>query len=414
MLSAVIDLLSGGPSDRAPRRWLKVASVMVTVVAAVGVGLGYVLTGGSPAFPPSAVPSHRASSSPPALTLAPPSPPADVVVEPRLAGMSAVVAGGVRLVVGGPHPIGVGAGAPRLSGLPVPAGWELTGVRAVPAGLLAVVQRLQLVDTAPSSKMYLVRPGGAAVLLTAADVAVPAFGGQAIFALRMGATGPGSPANPPGVLSEVSLSGRILDRHPVPAGFDLLADTGAGLLVTVSPSSRGVDLQVLDRATLAVRQRLGTVSYVLAATSTRVAWVTPGCTDTCQLVVVDVPAGARHTIALEPGYQAGAAAFSPDGRHLAVSYYGRHPQLPGGAAPGVLDMVDLTTGQTQRIPGVNTAIKQAADLAWTPDGRWLAVAVGYPTRDFRRIGLLPTAGGPIHVLPGHVPGGYLTGALLAV
>ncbi len=407
------DVLSGGPPDQPSRRRPKVAISVVVAALAVGAALGQqVWQRGSPVALPSASGPPSASTGP--AQAVPTSAPGELRVEPRLAGVSAAVTGDVRLVVGGPRPVGLGAGAPRLSGLPVPPGWEVTRVLPMPAGLLVVVERTQLSDTQASSKVYLVGPTGHAAFLADADQAVAGVGGTSVVVVRAGSTGPGSPANPPGVLSTISLSGRVVNQHPVAADFGLLADTAAGLLVTVAPSAQGSQLQVVDRATLAVRQHLGRVGYVVAASSTRAAWVPPGCADTCRLVVADLTSGVRHTVELAPDYQVGAVAFSPDGRHVAVSYYGRHPQQAGGAAPGLVDVVDLAGGQRRRLPGVATGIKQAADLAWTPDGRWLAVAVGWPDPGFRRIGLWPVGGGPVHLVPGRIAGGYLSGALLAV
>jgi hypothetical protein len=338
-----------------------------------------------------------------------------VPVQPQLAGVSAGSVRGVRLVAGGLHPVSVGAGAPRLGRLPVPAGWQVAGFKALPAGLLVTLARLQLSD-APSARFYLVAHDGAAALLAAADQAVARWDGQAIFTLRWAPVRPDGSPSGRGVLSEISLSGRTLHRRQVPARFDLYADTAGGLLVGVFRTAQAsADLQVVDPRTLAFRRHLGTAAYVVGATSTRAAWVTPaGCPSDCELVVADLPTGDRHTVTLARDYSPGQVAFSPDGHHLAIGYFGRHAQQAGGAAPGVVDVIDLASSHRQRLPGVDTAAKQAADLAWTPDGHWLAVAVGFTDKDSYRIGLWPTSGGPIHLLPGRYDGGSLSGSLLAL
>jgi len=394
------ELLSGGRDDRPARAWPKVAATAVVAALAVSVGLGQLHRG-----QPTATPTRSAS---PSVSLSP-SQSSGMHVEPRLAGVPAAVPGGVRLVIGGRRPAVLGAGAPALRRVPMPAGWEVARVTTMAAGLLVAIQRLQQSDTAPTSRIYLLRPDGSAVLIAAANQAVAGFDGKVIFTLRAATTVP-EPGNPPQVLSEVSLTGRILHRRTVPAWFDLQVDTAAGLLIAVyRPPDGPTDLRIVDRSTLAVRHRLGKTNYVLTASPTRAAWVTAGCTTAYRLVAANLATGARQTITLASGYSAGAAAFSPNGRRLAVSYYGRHPGSPGGAAPGVVDVVALTTGHRQRLPGVATGIKQAADLSWTIDGQWLAVAVGWPDSDFRRIGLWPATAGPIHLLPGRYQGGYLSG-----
>lgn len=400
------EVLTGGPPERPPRRWSRVAAAVAAVLV-VGTGAGLVVRVARPAAAPVSTPSPSPSASSGWTASAP----AQDLVEPRLDGVPAPAPDGARLVVGGPHPTGVGRGAPWLGRLPVSADEAVSRVLAVPAGLVVAVQRRQLSDTQPSSKIYLVRHT-AAVLLAAADEVVVGVAGDRVFTLRYGPSGQGRP----GTLLELTLSGRVLARHSVPAGFSPQADTAAGLLVAVYPVTGNgpADLRIVDRHTLAVRQRLGQVAYVAAATSTRAAWISAGCTSRCDLTVADLPNGARRALAVANGYGVGAFAFSPDDRRIAVGYYGRHPQQPGGTAPGFVEVVTLSSGARERVPGVATGIKQVADLAWTPDGQWLAISVGWPDQDIRRVGLWPADGGPVRVLSGRYVGGYPPSALLAL
>jgi hypothetical protein len=198
----------------------------------------------------------------------------------------------------------------------------------------------------------------------------------------------------------VSWSGRVLARHPAPAGLGLHADTSAGLLVTIAPPGQGpTELQIVDPRTLAPRRRLGPVGYVVAATGTQAAWTSDTCTARCWLTVADLPSGTRHSVVLHRDFDPGTAAFSPDGRRLALGYFGRHPQQAGGAAPGFVEVTDLATGRTTPVPGVATGIKQTAGLAWTTDGRALAITVVRPDSDTTLAGLWPLPGGPVRVLP---------------
>lgn len=400
------EVLSGGPADRPPRRWSRVATAVAAVLV-LGAGVGQVVRAARPAAAPVPTPSPSQSASSGWMT----STPDQERVQPRLDGVPAPAPDGVVLVVGGPHPTGVGRGAPWLGRLPVSADEAVSKVLAVPGGLVVAVQRRQLSDTQPSSKVYLVRHT-AALLLAAADEVVVGLRRDRVFTMWYGLSGQGRP----GTLIELTLSGQVLARHSVPAGFIPLADTADGLLVAVYPVTGDgpADLRIVDRHTLAVRQRLGRVGYVLAATSTRAAWINAGCTSRCDLTVAELPDGARRTVPVANGYGVGTLAFSPDDRRIAVGYYGRHPQQPGGTAPGFVEVVTLSSGARERVPGVATGVKQVADLAWTPAGHWLAIGVGWPDQDIRRVGLWPAKGGPVRVLPGRYVGGSPPSALLAL
>jgi len=403
------DVLSGGSPDREPRRWRRAVIALAAALVIVGVGvlqLGRV--------------HHRATSAPmpiPVVTLSPRVMPAPSRVDappvvPRFDGVVTRLARGSELIVGGPHPAVLGGTAQWLRQLPVGADEVVSKILPVPAGLVIAVQRLQLSDQ-PSSKIYLVRPNAATVvLLTAADEVVAGVDGARVYALCYGPSG----TTRPGTLLEVALSGKVLARHSVPAGRTLQADTAAGLLIAeYPPTGNGpADLRIVDRRTLAVRQQLGKVGFVIAATSTRVAWTPAGCTSQCDLTIAELPTGARRTLMVAHDCGVGTLAFNPNGRTVAVSYYGRrHPQQPGGSAPGFVEIVNLNTGSRKRLPGVETGIKQSADLSWTPDGSSLAIGVGL-AGNVRRVGLWPAAGGPVHLLPGHFSGDSPPSALLAL
>ncbi len=401
------DVLTGGSPDREPRRWRRAVIALAAALLIGGVGvlqLGRV--------------HHRATSAPmptPVVTLSPRATPAPARVNappvvPRFDGVVTRLPRGSELIVGGPHPAVLGGTAPWLRQLPVGAEEVVSKILPVPAGLVIAVQRLLQLPDQPSSKIYLVRPNAATVvLLTAADETVAGVDGARVYALRYGPSG----TTRPGTLLEVALSGKVLARHSVPAGLTLQADTAVGLLIAEYPTTGNgpADLRIVDRRTLTVRQQLGKVGFVIAATSTRVAWTPAGCTSQCDLTIAELPTGARHTLRVAHNYVVGTLAFNPDGRTVAVSYAGRHPQQPGGSAPGFVEIVNLNTGSRQRLPGVATGSKQSADLSWTPDGSSLAIGVGLDG-NVRRVGLWPTTGGPVHLLPGRFSGDSPPSALL--
>jgi hypothetical protein len=400
------EVLTSGPPERPPRLWPRlVVGVVVLLTAGVVVVPRLIdqrsIDRASPQRTPTAT-----STSPSTQPLT------GDQVQPRLDGPAAALPAGLVVAVGGPKPAAAGRGtgpAFALNRLPLRNGEVVASATPVPAGLLVVVQSPFMTDAQHFSKIYLIGVHGA-VMLTQADEVVVGRRGDRILALRSGYGWKG-----PGTLLQLSWTGRVLARHATPEGLSLNADTPSGLLVTITPTGeRPSRLQLVDPRTMAVIKQLGPIDYVAAATSTKAAWTTNRCVEHCALTVLDLPTGQRQAIPMPPGCYPGHAAFSPDGRRLAIAYYGLHPQQVGGPAPGFVEVWDVAGAGGVRIPGLATGIKQSAEVAWTPDGSDLAVSVGFPDTDTRRVGLWPVSGGPVRVVPGTFAGGSDPSALIVL
>ena len=304
----------------------------------------------------------------------------------------------MHFLIGGTRPSDVGPGPSSLAGLRLRTGESVERILPLAVGL--VVQVVDLTGAEPSSHIYWVRDGVSTLVTRATGGVALSSAGDRVYALDYGP--PGSTGTRSlSTLLEVTLSGTVLARHRVPAGYTIAGDTPAGLLVALySPTSGLGHLQLVNRRTLRVLRALGPVEQVIAMDSRRAAWQVTTCEETCDLAVEDFATGHRDVVTAAMGYSLANGSFSPDGRRLALAYFGRHPQQPGGAAPGFVDVQTIETRVRQRVPGVATGIKQAADLAWTPDGASLAVSVGLTTTNSRRIGLWPLTGGALKVLPG--------------
>jgi hypothetical protein len=401
------EVLTSGPPDRPPR--LRPRLVLgIVVVLALGVVVAPRLIGQQPAG--RAVPHHTPTGTP--STSPPAQPLTDDEVQPRLDGPAAPLPDGLVVAVGGPKPAVAGRGtgpAFALERLPLREGDVVASATTVPAGLLVVVQTLFPTEAKHFAKIYLVGAHDT-VLLTQADEVVVGHRQDRIFALRSGYGWEG-----PGTLLQVSWTGRVLARHTTPEGLSLQADTSRGLLVTVTPrAERPSQLELVDPRTMAVIRRVAPVDYVVAATSTQAAWTSYRCVEHCALTVLDLPTGRRDTIPMPPDYYPGHATFSPDGRRLAIAFWGLHPQQAGGPAPGFVEVWDVAGAGATRIPGLATGVKQSAEVAWTPDGSDLAVSVGFPDTDTRRVGIWSINGGPVRVLPGTFAGGSEPSALVAL
>ncbi|MDX6209743.1 MAG: hypothetical protein QOE24_2134 [Frankiales bacterium] len=416
----MVDQLTNGPPE--DQRGWSARLIVALMVLVLVVALVHQLTSGgkSTARP---TPSPTLSRTPPTLPPDPlPSATAEVVspvpglgdaqVHARLVGVSSMAPAGVGLVLGGAQLTRVGSRASGVGKVPVGPGERVVQIRPIGSSLLVSVLIADLGHGKPFLKIYLQRKGAAPRLLVATDQVFPAFDGRSVFAMRYGSTTEGRISE-----TQLDLTGTVLARHQLPASWSLVEDSPAGILAERlgrDPANGELStLVLLDRHSFTVRRQLGKVGYFVASAGAKAAWTDSTCDRRCNLVVSDLVKGTRRSVPGEAGFSAGVAAFSPDGRRLAIGYPGRHAQANAEAAAGFVDVVDLATGARHRVAGVATSVKRAADHAWTPYGRWLANVVGMPDQDYRGVGLWPAIGGPVRVLALRVPGAD-TGALLAL
>ncbi|MBY8873876.1 hypothetical protein K7640_18770 [Micromonospora sp. PLK6-60] len=178
-------------------------------------------------------------------------------------------------------------------------------------------------------------------------------------------------------------------------GEDVVLSADGRLVAHGSGSADRPRVTVIDLVTGRAREL--TTDVAGSVTSTPVAWSPDGT----RLVVRDTTAidelrtGYRSTLSLLPldgGPRVEVAegphnasfgrsvAFTPDGRRLAYemgspapvdSAGGRHPADPGG---GAIRVTDLDGRQTASFP-LPASTWLAGKGAWTPDGRWLTLAV---------------------------------------
>ncbi len=419
------EVLTGGrPDDDEPSPRRPVPRIVV-VLAAVAVGLGALgygaLRDGGHAAPrgtaPAPVSPVTVRPSPPGAEAArearapsaPPSPSGPL--RPQFVGPKQPGPAGLELLLGGAalRRLDAASGDLQPAGLPVPEGYAVERLVPVQGGVLVLLQQ----EAAPylGRVLFLRSSGGAAELVRADDVVAAARPGR-FWALR------NPPAQGrPATLLEVTTGGRVLLRRPVPAGWLLHADTGAGLLVAAYRSEQPAVLALVDPASGQRLRTYGRTRSVVVATSRRAAWLTPACQvfvpspEACFLVVSDLRTGGMQTYRWPGVSSLGVGAFSPDGRRLALASFGQHG-FDRPAQYGRVWVLDLTTGRPVRLPGIGTPEKQAADLSWSPDGRYLAIGVRWPDDGFQRIGLWSTSTGRLTVLPGRFPGGYPPSALL--
>ncbi len=412
------DLLSSGP-DTPGRRGTKVIVVCLCLLAIAAFVIEHA-GGSSHSRRPLASVTSRTPA--PSVTTGTPSPTrthapaaAQADVHAVLQGLAGTAPRGVVLLVGGTKPTTVGGRADQFAQVPLGKGDGVSAILPAKGGFVVAVTHPLQAQGRPDADIYWVHTDGRATHITGADDLVLARTGDRIFAMRYGSTDShATDAQRHGTVTELTLDGHVVVQHKVAAALRLVADTSRGLLITTyGLGTPAEQLQLLDPATMAIRLRIIPVGAVLR-NGDWVGWTPPFCTELCALTVVNVRnVQLEVTVPISPDFFIAAFAMSRDGRKLAVSYFGRHPEGKLDAAPGYVEVTTVATGQVVRIPGVRTAEKQAADLAWTPDGRSLAIGVGLTDQDERGIGLWPANGGRLRVLPGRYPGGYPPSALVA-
>ncbi|MGI8681432.1 MAG: hypothetical protein ACR2JO_04740 [Mycobacteriales bacterium] len=331
-------------------------------------------------------------------------------MSPELAGVRTPGPGGLRLLAGGDSLNVVDAATGTRSpdtGVAVPPGGAVTELLSVGGGTLVVVQPDQSGTESGIGRVYLLRPGPAPAELARADEVVAGARPGRIWAI-VHSRQPGGKTT----LAEVTSAGRPLSKRLVPESWQLLADTGSGLLVAAYRQEPPGELMILDPVSLRVGRSVGPVTEVVAATPRLAAWTGPSCAERCDLIVGDPRDDRRKTFRLDANFGVGRAVFSPDERQLAIAYYGRHG-FDRPATAGFVEVLDLGTGHRTRVPGVATSEKQAADVCWSSDGRWLGIGVRWPEQGYQRLAVWPVSGGPVVELPGRLPVSYAS-ALLAM
>lgn len=413
------DLLSSGP-DTPGRRGTKVVVLLLCLLAVVALVIEH--AGGKShsrrplAAVPSRTPSPFVTTRAPVPTPVESSPAQQDQVHALLQGIPGTPPRDTVLLLGGTRPTTVGGRPGQFAQVPLRPGEAVSTILPAKDGFVVAVQHPMYLVGQPSADLYFVATGGRVTHLTADDDFVLGLAGDRVFAIRYGSIADdATAAQRRGTVTEIAVTGHLLRRHTVAAELRLVADTNRGLLVTSYGGGMAVNqLQLLDPATMAIRGRITVVGAVFR-NGDWIGWTPPYCTSLCSLTVVNArDARPEFVVSTPPDFFAGAFAMSPDRRTLAVSYFGRHPEGKLDAAGGYVEVITLATGHRQRVPGVQTAEKQTADLAWTPDGRSLAIGVGLPDRDERAIALWPAHGGRLRVLPRRYPGASQPSALVAL
>jgi hypothetical protein len=400
------DVLESGPGGAGRRRrpWvlLLVVAAGVALIGLRASGLGD--QGGSGPVSAASVP---APTTQPERSAAPvrapaPGPPACTDCRPgrfRLTARPGFGPAGLRLVVGGQHPavldLATGRTTP-IAGLRLAADQAAT-LYPVDGGLVAVIS----VAGGGPVDSYLLRDAGGTVRLGRFDAAVPSRDGG-LLAYDMGWNPP-----TPGRLVSFTAAGQRRWERTFRMPTSVIRDTPYGLLIQEfeDPDTGGGPLRLIEPRTGRVRQDLAWAVQVLTGTDRYVVWLSGECRDDggpCRLIVTDLGDGRSTARPVPLRRVPGTAAMTPDGR-LAVGVAGLHDFVSGSIRDGFVAVLDLATGTYTRLPGLTAQAKHVPALGWSPDGRWLLMAV-QPDDQHDRLVLWRRGSAGLTVLPTVLPG----------
>ena len=249
-----------------------------------------------------------------------------------------------------------------VTGLPV-AGERVVSVLPVAEHAVIVSERTCASCRPPGPEVYGIWRGSAtAVRLGTAQEVVAARDGRAVWLVdHETATSC--------TLRQVGLEGGLRrPARPVSCTTKLLSELPAGLLVASGPSEDPWDrpTSLVDRR--GRRTRLGfPAADLLAATG---ELVLTSAEPLAPLTLTDLSSGARWRLGWPSRLRGGThiAAVHPNGRHIAVGFYGLAAPGEGGYDLWLLDTIGRRWQHLPDFPAADVVAK-ATDLAWTGDSR---------------------------------------------
>ena len=117
---------------------------------------------------------------------------------------------------------------------------------------------------------------------------------------------------------------------------------------------------------------------MIAASATRVAWV-PRCVTRCRLRVLNLATGRPETVGLPAASSVANAAFSPDGRMLAVELSFSNNSADG-AQPVQLELVSMATGRLTAVPQTWVSSVALVGFGWAAGGDSLVAELAFTTK----------------------------------
>jgi hypothetical protein len=373
----VPDTLSQG-GDREPSPWPRRVAVAALLVLAAVLIVEHLPRSGHPA----ASSAHPAVSVPAPATSGAAEPVAAVAVGPNgITGPALAWPGDLRLLAAEQQPAWFSPGTGRMApigGLPaersgyeftrVTGGWAVQADPAAQAGCGSCA--------GPPQAVYFLADGARSVTRVGLAVAVaPAATAGALWLTSYPSDA--DPSTAAGTAREVSTTGAPLGPSlRLPAGYQIEQGTDRGLLLApAAPRPGAIAYRLWDPATpRAVRG----YDAVLAVSATELVW-TPPCAARCGVEVVNLATGKQLTAELPAGRAAVNAAFSPDGRFLAIETTFSNEGDDGGQAVQ-LELASTASGHLTAVPGTFLSSDALISFGWPTGGDSLVAELGFTTK----------------------------------
>ncbi len=180
-----------------------------------------------------------------------------------------------------------------------------------------------------------------------------------------------------GTAREVSAAGQP-PGPPVrlPAGYRIYQATGRGLLLAPVIQRPGATADRLWDPSAARTVR--TFSGVIAASAGKIAWATR-CAPLCRVHVLDLATGRDTVVGLPGASSAANAAFSPNGKSLAleVSLYNG---TDNGALATQLVVASAASGRLTVVPQTFASSDALAGFGWPADSHALVAELSFTTK----------------------------------
>jgi len=290
----------------------------------------------------------------------------------------AVVAGPTysRLLVAGDSLLRLDVDRTSARQLPIPG---LVGDRYVSSltsrrGVTVVLVSRREPDRRPGTAWAVPDAGGAPVLLGSADQVMPALAPDRVWLLTTESAGNGGRH----FLRESDARGRLVTpTYALALAGRLLVDVDGGFLVERRVAGVAT-LDVVDRRSGRLRERVARRATALAAGPGQVAWVDPACHLRCTVQVKNLRSGFRAVVSILDVGRYGGAVASPDAHHLAFTALA--VITPGGPSVPVLLVAGVDA------PGISVVSLPAAapagpagsslprTLTWSANSQWVFLA----------------------------------------
>jgi hypothetical protein len=367
------DIISQGDERRPPsrRRRLVLAAALVAVAALV-------VAEHLPNHPPA--PHHRHLAAPVSDPLPAPgqlSFPVRLRVEgpamlpSGLVGPKVVWAGTERLPLTGSQPAWFWPAKGRvrpISGLPSDRyGYAFTEVGG---GWAVLPDEVGSASFGPAVPVFFLPNGSrTADMIGVADQVAPAETRHALWLVSYPPHTPLTKAV--GLAQEYTTNGLSLGRPVLlPAGHELLRGTKRGLLLTpVGPSEVGQTARLWSPVTSRFATKF---NAVVAASADAIAYVAPHCASACAVRVLNLVTGYKLTLLTPPGHTVTSAAFSPDGRYLALEVTAGESS-DSSSLEVQLEVAALATGHLTVLPHTWATGDPLTGLGWPGNADRLVV-----------------------------------------